>query len=421
MTVSTTPDIVKVVSQYADDIVEVATPQRHVPCDCSSIEAIHTLVRTPSDNAETLIDQARNAVISKIFTIAIGAPVIEEFYHSCFKELLREGVQNPVFFQLAHYGVNKITSQIVLSYRQVILNITRHLIEELRDLEYVPKTISDNDGAHEEISDTAVFNLQIKEALDNPEAINRQINNQDIDITYLRYLNMLVEDLNLQTLIDRNPDKFNLPEGSSVDQIRAFFRRNDFSLVTEFFLSNIPLTRLPNELFALRNIQKISVTRGYLRFIPRWIFSLHSLRFLTFTSNRIYAIPEAVGQSNYLEAINLKQNRIVSLPFGLSRAYALKILHLDNNRLLFTDIEHAIISRMSLELLTLYDNPSCSIPESVKRALDNRVMLTPESSGASIHGVSILQEDQAGFEAYDGGYFAGWIYSPTDTDNQDST
>lgn len=115
-------------------------------------------------------------------------------------------------------------------------------------------------------------------------------------------------------------------------------------------LSNLGLTKLPNQLFELKHLEVLDLSANKLEEIPEGLLSLDNLSTLILSKNRLRTIPASIGKLKSLKHLDLRHNRLVALPETL-KLLSLQSLKLNGNALL----------DLPLELLGS-DAPSWSIP-----------------------------------------------------------
>src|SRR5258705_2346056 len=106
-------------------------------------------------------------------------------------------------------------------------------------------------------------------------------------------------------------------------------------------LSRLGLTRLPDELRELRNLEVVFLHENQIEEFPPWIGELSALKGIGAVDNRLRTLPEEIGQLKQLRGLGLTNNRLEKLPSVL-RELRIRELHLDGNPKL--DIPQSIIS-----------------------------------------------------------------------------
>jgi hypothetical protein len=153
---------------------------------------------------------------------------------------------------------------------------------------------------------------------------------------------------------------------------------------TELELTHLKLEQLPEEMFALENLEIVTLHNNRLETLPKRLWSLTRLKRIFLDFNRLFALPDEVATLPDLQVLGLNGNRLSELPPNLWRTN-IKELFLAENPLkrLPPDIGHLT----SLEKLYLGDTQLRSLPVEIGelkqlKALhlpNNRLSALPEA------------------------------------------
>ena len=134
--------------------------------------------------------------------------------------------------------------------------------------------------------------------------------------------------------------------------------------LTRLDLSINVLKTLPLCIANLAFLEDLDLHRNFLIELPN-ISSLISLRILNLSHNAITTIPDDIAQLTRLTHLKLDHNRITAIPMSLTTMKVLKLLKLDHNRIEYVPDELGMIQ--SLEKVTLSHNRIHDIPISLLR------------------------------------------------------
>jgi Leucine-rich repeat (LRR) protein len=131
---------------------------------------------------------------------------------------------------------------------------------------------------------------------------------------------------------------------------------------TELELTHLKLEQLPEEMFALENLEIVILHNNCLRTLPKQLWSLKRLKRIFLDFNQLAALPEEVATLPDLQVLGLNGNRLSALPPGLWQTN-IKELFLAENPLkrLPPDIGHLA----SLEKLYLGDTQLRALPKEI--------------------------------------------------------
>ena len=130
------------------------------------------------------------------------------------------------------------------------------------------------------------------------------------------------------------------------------------------------LTRVPDFVFYMKNLQSLNLGHNNITTLPPQIGQLKNLQELEMLNTRLTSLPPEIGQLKNLKIINLAENyNLTTLPPEIGQLTNLKILDLDTNKL--TTLPESIGQLENLWELNLSDNKLTSLPESFKNLPDN--------------------------------------------------
>ncbi|KAK9918296.1 hypothetical protein WJX75_002936 [Coccomyxa subellipsoidea] len=152
-------------------------------------------------------------------------------------------------------------------------------------------------------------------------------------------------------------------------------------------LSECGLTSIPEELFALTNLEELSLAGNDLREVPEDLCKLSKLRKLQLSGNRLKTLPESLCSLSRLEALFIHGNLLKALPAALGSLSVLQRLSAVGNHL--EELPPSIGDLQDLRQLELAGNRLQSVPASLgklgkleKLALNgNQLTALPESIG----------------------------------------
>ena len=144
------------------------------------------------------------------------------------------------------------------------------------------------------------------------------------------------------------------------------------------------LTRLPESLGLLTELQDLRLGFNRLTVLPDWMGQLKKLRSLSLLGNHLTALPEEIVQLTQLQTLDLNKNQLTVLPKGLAQLSQLQYLSLSNNQL--TVLPNGLAQLAQLQYLSLSNNQLTVLPDwlaqlSQLRSLDlsnNKLTLIPD-------------------------------------------
>jgi hypothetical protein len=96
-------------------------------------------------------------------------------------------------------------------------------------------------------------------------------------------------------------------------------------------LKDLNLMEIPQEIFSMRRLKILDISRNSVSFIPPGIGRLRQLVYFNAAENDLESLPEQLGRLRKLQILNLSGNRIPVLGFSLEELGELKRLNLSGN------------------------------------------------------------------------------------------
>jgi internalin A len=137
------------------------------------------------------------------------------------------------------------------------------------------------------------------------------------------------------------------------------------SRATVLDLSYMSLTKLPESLGQLTQLESLSLEDNRLTALPEWLGQLHQLQKLSLESNQLTALPKSLDKLTQLQMLYLDDNRFTVLPQSVCRLTQLQLLSLWNTQLETLPFEIGQLTK--LVSLILRDNRLEHIPQSIGR------------------------------------------------------
>ncbi|HLL73914.1 MAG TPA: COR domain-containing protein [Pyrinomonadaceae bacterium] len=97
--------------------------------------------------------------------------------------------------------------------------------------------------------------------------------------------------------------------------------------------------------------------------LPESIGQLKNIQELSFYGNRLTEVPESIGRLTLLQRLYLTDNRLTELPESIGRLTQLRGLYLNNNKL--TNLPESLLNLKKLERLYLHGNKALGLPAEV--------------------------------------------------------
>ncbi|NER98009.1 MAG: hypothetical protein F6J86_29885 [Symploca sp. SIO1B1] len=156
---------------------------------------------------------------------------------------------------------------------------------------------------------------------------------------------------------------------------------------TELDLSSKGITKIPQEIGELTNLQSLDFRDNHITEIPEFICQLNSLKWLKFSKNKLTNIPEYIGQLTNLKLLDLSKNKLTEIPKFIGQLTSLEWLDLSENKI--TEIPEFIGQLTELELLDFSSSQLTKIPKFIGQLTnlewlslgENKVTEIPESIG----------------------------------------
>ncbi|MEM6835659.1 MAG: COR domain-containing protein [Cyanobacteria bacterium P01_C01_bin.120] len=132
------------------------------------------------------------------------------------------------------------------------------------------------------------------------------------------------------------------------------------SNATELNLSGLRLTSIPESIFQLTQLTRLSLNQNWLIELPKDLGKLKSLVRLSLDDNKLIAVPSELGKLSNLTRLDLNKNQLSVVPKEIGHLENLVELYLDQNRLISVPSELGQLS--NLNRLSLDQNRLTSIP-----------------------------------------------------------
>ncbi|CAB3261258.1 unnamed protein product [Arctia plantaginis] len=103
--------------------------------------------------------------------------------------------------------------------------------------------------------------------------------------------------------------------------------------VTDIYLKENLLTRLPSNIGVLEHLESLYVSGNDITELPREIAKLRCLKCLDVSGNRLKRIPDEIGEARNLKFLILDENELVELPLRIGELRRLRYLSVCDNKL----------------------------------------------------------------------------------------
>lgn len=122
-------------------------------------------------------------------------------------------------------------------------------------------------------------------------------------------------------------------------------------------LGRARIERLPDAIIDLiiADVERLSLSHNFLRYIPARIAECNQLRYLNIRSNDFREIPPAIYRMPLLEILDVSKNKINNIPAEIKNCHSLRVFSIVHNRLQDLPPELAELSR--LKVLKVAENP----------------------------------------------------------------
>ncbi|XP_075978244.1 uncharacterized protein LOC142977974 isoform X2 [Anticarsia gemmatalis] len=105
------------------------------------------------------------------------------------------------------------------------------------------------------------------------------------------------------------------------------------SEVTDIYLKENLLTRLPSNIGVLEHLESLYVSGNDITELPREISKLRCLKCLDVSGNRLKRIPDEIGEVRNLKFLILDENELTELPLRIAELRRLRYLSVCDNKL----------------------------------------------------------------------------------------
>lgn len=123
-----------------------------------------------------------------------------------------------------------------------------------------------------------------------------------------------------------------LNKGSIKNTLQKGYEKGDYLDQKEIFINHANMTKLPNGLFELKNIEYLNIHSNRLGEIPKSILEFPKLKRLTIGFNEIKTIPNWIGTIDSLESLAVNGNELTELPDTLLTLPKLDYLLIRENK-----------------------------------------------------------------------------------------
>ena len=154
----------------------------------------------------------------------------------------------------------------------------------------------------------------------------------------------------------------NIPQWAQ-DEIRKVSWSTERELVLDGTRQKEKLNTIPDAIFKLKHLKKLSLSNNQIKIIPNEVDKLENLWFLDLSHNEITTIPEAVTKLRWLEFIKLNNNQLKSIPDSIGQLTSLDRLYLADNQI--TSIPATILDLYRLTDFYVKNNPIHSPPPEI--------------------------------------------------------
>ena len=130
------------------------------------------------------------------------------------------------------------------------------------------------------------------------------------------------------------------------------------------YLSDKRLTKFPEEIQYLTQLQEINLRNNKITKIPKEITYLTQLQILYLTSNKITEIPKEIQYLAQLQILDVSYNQITEIPTEIQYLTQLQELYLEQNKI--TEIPKEIQYLTQLQIFYLHYNKITKIPQDIQ-------------------------------------------------------
>jgi Leucine-rich repeat (LRR) protein len=121
--------------------------------------------------------------------------------------------------------------------------------------------------------------------------------------------------------------------------------------VVKLVLRKQKFKSFPTEIFKLKNLQYLDISKNSIKYLPDSIGTLKNLQYFSCSKTGLEKIPGEIGQLSNLKYLNLNQNEIEYLPPQIGNLESLEILDLWSNN--FSEYPSSLASLTKLKVLDL--------------------------------------------------------------------
>lgn len=134
-------------------------------------------------------------------------------------------------------------------------------------------------------------------------------------------------------------------------------------------LGRTRIERLPDAIIDLiiTDVERLSLSHNFLRYIPARIAECSQLRYLNIRSNDFKELPPSIYRMPLLEILDVSKNKITTIPPEIRKLEALRVFSIVHNRLTDLPVELAELPR--LKVLKVAENP---FRKSIKRVIQDK-------------------------------------------------
>ncbi len=154
-------------------------------------------------------------------------------------------------------------------------------------------------------------------------------------------------------------------------------------------ISNNQLTALPESLSQLTQLQKLNIANNQLTELPESLSQLAQLQSLDIFNNRLTPLPESLSQLTQLQALNISGNQLTELPESLSQLTQLQSLNISNNQL--TELPESLSQLTQLQSLDISNNQLTELPKWLVKLIKLSYLNVGAKSLTDIGGIGNLQ------------------------------
>jgi internalin A len=144
----------------------------------------------------------------------------------------------------------------------------------------------------------------------------------------------------------------------------------------ELDLSDLGLRTIPDEIYKLANLKKLTVSGNELNEIPQEIFKFHNLEILNLAFNKLRKVPSGLQGLRNLDELYLYGNLLTTIDYGdIANLEKLKVLHLGSNPIILKELENEINKLKNLEALFLWDIGLDFFPDRITELINLKILV----------------------------------------------